>query len=221
MIDRNKCINCGECTKRCWSSALNITVREADRAEITATVIRDKLFYKEDGGLTISGGEPLLQAGFAAELLKAAKENNIHTTVDTAGNVPFDSFEKVLSYTDLFLYDIKCINEELHIKNTGVSNALILENLKKLVDQKANVIVRIPVISGHGSSEDMKSIAVFLSGFKETIKVELIPYHNLGAGKYESLGLEYMAKDLEVPDQKYITEQASCLRDHGITVSIG
>ena len=144
----------------------------------------------------------MLQIDFLLEILKKCKESGIHTAVDTAGLVPYESFEKVMPYTDLFLYDVKCISEELHIEGTGVSNKLILENLKRLSDEfEGDIIIRIPVITGF--NDDFAEIEK-IRDFLETIKkkaVETLPYHKMGEHKYEALGKEF--QEYKVPlDEK-------------------
>ena len=139
----------------------------------------------------------MLQTDFFCEILKKCKENGIHTAVDTAGNVLWEYFERVLPYTDLFLYDVKAISEELHKRGTGVSNRLILENLEKLSGRK-DIIVRIPLIGGFNDSEtEVSDIAEFLGHIK-CEKVEILPYHAMGEHKYAALNMaheKYYAPD--------------------------
>ena len=131
----------------------------------------------------------MLQIDFLEELLAACKQRGIHTAVDTAGHVPYESFERVLPYTDLFLYDIKCIDSEKHRQYTGVGNELILENLKKLLTAGVPVWVRIPIVSAVNDSEcEMKNIRGFLDLHGLPKKVELLPYHGMGEHKYSAIG---------------------------------
>ena len=198
VIDRAKCAACGACAAACWAGALSMTVRVEDSARVLATVALDKPFYKGKGGMTVSGGEPLLQAEFTAELLKGAKARGIHTAVDTAGFIPYAGFKAALPYADLFLYDIKCMDEETHRRATGVSNGLILENLERLSAEGAKIAVRIPVIPGvNNTPENMEQTAAFLRGLPTCVEsVELLNFHKLGGGKYEPLGMAYPAADL-------------------------
>jgi pyruvate formate lyase activating enzyme len=161
--------------------------------------MKDKSFYDNSGGgVTFSGGECMLQIDFLLEILKRCKENDIHTAVDTAGNVPFKDFDKILPYTDLFLYDVKCFSEDLHKKGTGVSNRLILENLQKLSEKNAEIIVRIPVIPEFNDKEaEMQKIADYLKGLRLN-KVELLPYHAMGEHKWSAIGKE--AEHFTVPN---------------------
>lgn len=187
-----KCTLCGKCELYCPTDARKVCGREYTVDEVLREVVKDKAFYENSGGgVTFSGGECMLQVDFLAEILEKCKQNGISTAVDTAGCVPFEGFEKVLPYTDIFLYDIKCIDSARHREYTGVGNELILENLEKLLSHGAEVIIRIPVISGvNDSAEEMAKIKAMLDGFGGVKRVELLPYHAMGENKYRALGLE-------------------------------
>lgn len=184
-----KCEFCGKCALFCPNDAREICGKEYTANEVLTEILKDKEYYGSTGGATFSGGECMLQIDFLEEILRSCKQNAIHTAVDTAGNVPWEYFERILPYTDLFLYDVKCITEELHKDGTGVSNRLILENLKRLSENKAEIIVRIPVIPQfNGNLYEMQKTADFLNDL--TIrKVELLPYHAMGEHKWGALGL--------------------------------
>ena len=200
-----KCDFCGKCTMLCPSDARQICGKEITSDALIKELVKDKMFYEtSDGGVTFSGGECMLQIDFLEEILKKCKENGLHTAVDTAGNVPYEYFERILPYTDLFLYDVKCIDEALHKEGTGVSNKRILENLKKLSDEACTeIIIRIPVIKGYnGSENEMGRIADFIG--KLRIKsVELLPYHKMGEHKYSALGMDEFV--FEVPSEEEMT----------------
>jgi len=188
VIDRTKCKVCLNCTKECYAEALVPVHRLMTVPELEKSVLSDEEYYKQsNGGVTFSGGEPMIQVEFLAEILKVCKNHGIHTAIDTAGAVKFEDFEKILPYCDLFLYDIKAYNNDIHKKLTGISNELILENLIKLSKISDSIWVRIPVIPEINTSE-MENIAEFLSKIK-IAKCEFMPYHKLGEGKYKSLGL--------------------------------
>ena len=197
-----KCDFCGKCELYCPAEARKICGREYTSDEVLAEVIKDKAFYDNSGGgVTFSGGECMLQLDFLCEILKKCKSEGIHTAVDTAGNVPWKSFEKILPFTDLFLYDIKAFGAELHRKGTGVSNELILENLKNL-SGRADIIVRIPVIGGYNDNdEEIRQIADFLKQIK-IIKAELLPYHAMGEHKYAALGRN--TESFNVPNKNFM-----------------
>ena len=186
-----KCELCGECVKHCPHEARKICGREYTIDEIFTEVSKDKLFYDTSGGgVTFSGGECMLQIDFLAEILKKCKENGINTAVDTAGNVPWDYFEKILPYTDLFLYDIKAVDSEIHKNFTGVSNNLILNNLTGLFARTANIRIRIPIIPGvNDTTAETRNIKKFLSEYKP-LEIELLPYHSMGEHKYDALNMK-------------------------------
>ena len=189
---QKSCDLCGKCAIFCPKDARRVCGKEYTQDEVLDEVLKDKGFYQSSGGgVTFSGGECMLQIDFLEEILKMCKENGIHTAVDTAGCVPWKSFEKVMPYTDLFLYDVKCFSEELHIGGTGVSNKLILENLKRLSQSFAGeIIIRIPVMEGFNNSlDEMMKIREFLKDIRYK-SVELLPYHKMGEHKYAALGKE-------------------------------
>lgn len=210
MFYADKCTGCGRCRSItaadtdfvCFNDAKQICGREYTADEVFAEIVKDKTFYENSGGgATFSGGECMLQIDFLCEILKKCKENGIHTAVDTAGNVPWQYFEKILPYTGLFLYDVKAISDDLHKQGTGVSNKLILENLLCL-SGKCDIIVRIPVIGGFNDNKaELEKVANFLKKIK-CIKKELLPYHSMGEHKYDALGMEH--ENYSVPDMKEI-----------------
>ncbi len=177
------CAACGKCVAICEGAAREIAGKTAAVDEIMETVVRDKAFYETSGGgLTLSGGEPPAQPEFCLALLKAAKEANIHTAIETCGFAKPEIIEAVLPFADLFLFDIKGIDEEAHIRNTGVSNALILTNAKRLMGSGANVLFRMPYIPGYNDRE-IEAVRAFTKGFP----LEVMPYHAIASGKYKAL----------------------------------
>ncbi|MBQ8525151.1 MAG: glycyl-radical enzyme activating protein [Clostridia bacterium] len=187
------CVFCGQCIIQCPNEARQICGKEYTVQEVFEQIIKDKIFYEASGGgVTFSGGECMLQADFLEEILKMCKEAGIHTAVDTAGNVPWESFEKILPYTDMFLYDIKAVSENLHIEGTSVSNKTILSNLKQLSDNgKAEIVIRIPIIPDFNThTGEIRKIADFLQGIRYK-NIELLPYHKMGQYKYEALNMHF------------------------------
>lgn len=182
------CDFCGKCELYCPADARRIVGKTVTADEVLQVIVKDKPFYANSGGgVTVSGGECMLQIDFLTELLRKCKAQGIHTAVDTAGNVPWEYFERILPYTDLFLYDVKLTDTAAHRKWTGAGNERILENLTKLLSL-APVWVRVPVIAGvNDSVDEMTKIKVFLSGRAK--RVELLPYHAMGENKYAALGL--------------------------------
>lgn len=188
-----KCILCGKCVDVCLSGARKVCGKEYSVKEVFYHILEDSLFYElSNGGVTFSGGECMLNIEFLEEILKMCKDKKIHTAVDTAGNVPWQYFERILPYTDMFLYDIKAFSEKLHIEGTGVSNKLIKENLKKLSQSfSGDIIIRIPVIfSFNDTLSEMKKIARFLEKIKYK-KIELLEYHSMGEHKYNALDMKF------------------------------
>jgi pyruvate formate lyase activating enzyme len=201
-----QCELCGKCTLYCPVDARKVCGKEHTVDEVLKEVLKDQAFYETSGGgVTFSGGECMLQIDFLAEILKKCKENGIHTAVDTAGHIPFESFEKILPYTDLFLYDVKMFDNENHKKYVGVGNDLILENLKKLFKAGAKIWVRIPVIAEvNDSVEEMQKIKCFLDSCGAPEKVDLLPYHAMGENKYIATGKN--AQYFNPPDNNKLHE---------------
>lgn len=188
--DRSLCRSCGICEQHCPSGAMKSYGKETTEDELLSVLLEDKAFYDNSGGgVTLSGGECLLQADFCAVLLKKLKENNIHTAVDTCGYAPPESLDKVIPYTDVFLYDIKAFDEDCHIKCTGKSNKIILDNLRYISSVKIPVEIRYPFVPGFNSDQADK-IAAFLSEFDNIVKVKVLPCHSLSASKYNALGIK-------------------------------
>ena len=171
--------------------------------ELLPLLLEDKPFYDHsNGGVTLSGGECLVQADFCAELLKELKENGIHTAVDTCGFVSREAIDKVMPYTDIFLYDLKAMDEDVHIRCTGHSNRLILENLKYIDGCQKAIEVRIPYVPEY-NLDQMEKMAEFLKGLKNLTKVRVLPYHDYAGSKYDSLGMENTLPN-RIPDKEEI-----------------
>ena len=184
------CSLCGRCTLYCPHDARDICGKEYTVDEVLKEVVKDKSFYETSGGgVTFSGGECMLQIEFLTKILKACKQNGIHTAVDTAGHVPYERFEQILPYTDLFLYDVKCFDSDKHRQYTGVENQLILKNLKSLLAKSTPVWIRIPIIpTVNDTEEELQRIKEYLSSCGAPEKVELLPYHAMGEHKYAAIG---------------------------------
>jgi len=206
IMERERCTMCGRCASACNAEALEIVGRGVGIDEVMEEVLKDMEFYKmSGGGVTLSGGEPLLQPESCFELLKYCKEKGISTAVDTAGNVKWSSFECIVPVTDYILYDIKTLDETLHKKVCGVSNRVILRNLLSLKNSDVRVIVKIPVVPGiNDTKEAIIKIVELVSEFDNLEKVELLPFHKLGRPKYKALGLEYRAEKIPAPAHQKI-----------------
>ena len=204
------CVFCGNCAHYCPHDARRIVGKLQSVSEIMDIVRRDRAFYGDDGGMTCSGGECMLQIDFLAALLHACRLEGIHTAVDTAGCVPFDRFERILPDTDLFLYDVKTVDPARHREMTGVDPALILENLDKLLSRGARVWIRVPVIGGvNDTVEEMRAIRDLAGG--RAALIDLLPYHRLGDSKYEALGREYRV--FAAPSEERMKELRALFED--------
>ena len=214
---RERCIACGNCAAACLGDALAFYGKEYTVEELLPLLLKDKDFYQNSGGgVTLSGGECLLQADFCEALLKALKAQGIHTAVDTCGMVPKSALEKVLPYADVFLYDVKALSADTHIRCTGQSNAQILENLAYLDKCGAKVEIRIPLVPDFNERE-LEGVGVFLSGLKNVTKVRLLSYHNLAGSKYEALGMKNTLPN-RVPTQNETTMYENTLKKSGLKV---
>ena len=216
---RDLCIHCGKCEEVCLGRALTLYGREMSVEELLPLLLEDRGFYTSSGGgVTLSGGECLCHADFCAELLRRLKEQGIHTAVDTCGFVPREAIDKVLPYTDTFLFDVKAADSALHKKCTGHPNELILDNLHYIDSQGKDIEVRIPYVPEYNAG-DLEQIGQLLSGLKHLIQVRLLPYHNLAGSKYEALE---MANTLpaKVPSQQEMESAAALLRRHKIRVAL-
>lgn len=190
IFDHTLCIACGKCEEACLGSALTLYGKEVTVDEILPKLLEDKEFFETSGGgVTLSGGECLTHPDFCAELLKKLKEKGVHTAVDTCGFVSKEAIDKVLPYTDIFLYDIKAADEAVHIRCTGQSNKKILENLFYIDSKNKAIEVRIPFVPGFNDGE-IEKIGEILKALKNLKKVRVLPYHNFAGSKYAALGLE-------------------------------
>lgn len=190
IFERDLCVACGRCENTCLGDALKFYGKEMTTDELMPLLLEDKEFYETSGGgVTLSGGECLMQADFCAELLKKLKENGINTAVDTCGFVPKESIDKVLPYTDTFLYDIKSFDEDVHIKCTGQSNKIILDNLKYIDSLGKETEIRIPYVPEYNSNQ-IEKIAEFLKQLQNIKRVKVLPYHNYAGSKYDALNMK-------------------------------
>ncbi len=192
--------------------------------QVIREILKDKLFFEESGGgVTFSGGEPLYQPEALFQLLKACSDHSLHTTVDTCGYAQWKVFEKILPYTDLFLYDLKLVDPDKHHHFTGVKNDLIIQNLEKLLNIRANVELRIPLIPGVNSDEqELRLYSEFLQKLYGKIqKIHLLPYHEIAENKYKKLNIENRMKNLEFETNGNNETFKSQLENIGFEVSIG
>ena len=217
------------CTEVCPTSALKVWGRKSTVGEVMKEVLSDKPFYEESGGgLTLSGGEALIQVRFAVEMLKAARAEGINTCVETALNYNVDVLEQALPYIDLAFCDLKHMEPKAHQRFTGASNTRILENLKFVVESGTPVVIRIPVVPDHnGTKENLRETAKFiveeLGG--RVKQVQLLPFRKLGREKYASLGLRYPMETFEAPErdvwENNIRGFAKMMQSYGVNTVAG
>jgi pyruvate formate lyase activating enzyme len=190
ITDRDRCTACGACVPVCPSRAREIVGRTVTVTEVVDEIEKDVLFYDESGGgVTLSGGEPLVQPTFSCEILRACKAHDIHTALDTCGDAKESDLFEVAAFTDLFLYDLKLIDPERHRTYTGTSNERILRNLKRLDEQRKRIWIRVPLIPGiNDAAEDIDRLGRFVSTLESAEAVYLLPYHRAGTQKRKRLG---------------------------------
>lgn len=221
--DQERCNLCGACLEACASEARQIVGRQMSVAQVLSEVERDLLFYDESGGgLTVSGGEPLQQRKFLLSLLQSSKGKDIHTVLDTCGYASWRALDEVRPYVDLFLYDLKLIDEVRHRQFTGVSNRLILQNLLRLLQAGHAVVVRVPVIPEiSDTGDDLRQLGAFISSLPVLPRVELLAYHRAALGKYERLNRAYPLQDVMPPSPERMQAAAEVLQGFGLSVKIG
>lgn len=204
VINREKCNDCLTCSDSCPTKAITTQGTLKTIKQILDIVEKDSVFYTHsEGGITVSGGEPLMQGEFTVNLLKQAKKRRINTAIETCGYADYEILKRCAENLDIILFDIKNLNDEKHKEFTGVSNKLILENFNKLCVDFPNLKkqVRTPVIPTFNDNEDdIKEILKFLKT-KPNVNYELLPYHKFGEGKYRSLGRKYLMGDLKLDEK--------------------
>ncbi|HEY3415996.1 MAG TPA: glycyl-radical enzyme activating protein [Armatimonadota bacterium] len=223
VTDRTICTVCGTCLKTCPADARAIAGREMAVDEVLAEIVKDEAFFEESGGgVTFSGGDPLAQSGFLLALLEACKRREIHTAVETAGYAPWAAFERIRPFVDLFLFDLKLADPELHRKYTGVDNAPILANLRRLAEAGSRLVVRIPLIPGvNDGATELAAVGAFVATLPGVVRVDVLPYHRAGAEKYRRLGRDYLLDELAAPSESQVSAAIGCLRQCGLDVHVG
>jgi pyruvate formate lyase activating enzyme len=220
--DRTKCDNCGICAEICYNGARELLGREMTVAQVMKEIERDVPFFDQSGGgVTFSGGEPLMQRKFLTEMLRACRAHDIHTVVDTSGFATWEVLDGIRGDVNLFLYDLKSMDDERHKQYTGVSNKLILENLEKLSAVGAKCAVRIPLIPGvNDDAENLHESGKFLARLTNIISVELMGYHEIARGKYEALGMAYRLPETKAPSTEKMQSAAKILEVFGLSVKV-
>ncbi len=220
-LDRGLCNLCLKCADVCPTGALAVTGRWMTIDEVMEEVASDDLFYQNSGGgVTLSGGDPLLQWEFAVDLLKVCKERGFHTAIETSGYAEWSILEKVLEYTDLVLYDIKHMDPAKHREGTGKTNELILENGRKAA-AKRRLWVRVPLIPGYNDSEEnLRATARFANEIGAG-QVSLLPYHVWGKSKFEKLGRLYTMDDVPLPSNEHVAQCRKIVEEAGLKTVVG
>ena len=221
-FDRDACLACGKCASACRQDALKLVGKEYKPVDLFQEILKDRHYYETSGGgVTFSGGEPALMADYIIEVVKLCKTARIHTALDTAGNVPFENYESLLPYISLFLYDIKCVDENVHKRWTKAGNRLILENIRALDKKNAQYIIRVPVINFfNGNFKEQENIAQFLASLSNPGLIQLLPYHSYGTGKYEATGLDNETKDHSPPAKEFMEKALQCYLRLGLNAEI-
>jgi len=228
VLLRERCTSCGRCAEGCYAGALELIGKEMTAADVLAEVLADAPFYANSGGgMTLSGGEPFHQPGFAMELLRSAKSHGLHTCVETSGAAPTDVLLEAASWVDLFLYDIKDTDDARHRAHVGASNALSLTNARALLSRGARVRLRVPLIPGYNDFADnlagIASLAEELSRLTSDTSrfegVELMPFHKLGLSKTRRTGLETAMRDrIPADPAPRVRRWIDTLRARGVVV---
>lgn len=212
-VDRSLCIRCGKCVEECAYGALAFCGKIMTAAQVLDIALADRAFYFPDGGITVSGGEPLLQPDFVLALGTLAKAEGIHVCLETSGAVPFSVIEKVLPAVDLFLFDVKETNPDRHLQYTQAKNDLPLENLRNLDALGVPVILRCPIIPGVNDRRDhFEALAKLFISLPSAAGIQLMPYHPLGQGKESRYGA--VSQSFRVPQPQEIPQWNQTLQDY-------
>ena len=220
--DKGRCTLSGHCVSICPAQAREIIGWRVSAEEVMKEIRKDLIFYQESqGGVTFSGGEPLQQIDFLYELLLICQKEGIHRAIDTSGYAPWSDVEHILPLVDLWLYDLKLLNEVKHKKYTGVSNQLILENLRRLSFLGVDIEVRVPLIPGINDDEEELTNMVNLLDSLKIKKVSILPFHRMGLDKFTRLGLENSMKDMETISEKELEKTLKPFSKSNFIITIG
>ncbi len=226
LLDRSLCKLCGACAQACTQNAWQEAGKEYEIKELVAKLEKDRMFYEQSGGgVTLSGGEALSQdMDYIEELAKTLHQKGCHLNIDTCGHVPYQNFRRVLPYTDTFLYDIKLLDAEKHRAYTGTDNELILSNLKRLNEDGGKINIRLPLIAGVNADEAyLESVIAFLKDNHIHVqRLNLLPYHSAGAGKYKKLDKICDHTRFAAPSQEWLRKAEALFLQSGFpNTSIG
>ncbi len=216
----NLCNGCGSCIVRCHSGTIKIVGQKITAERVCKILARDHLFYQHsNGGITLSGGEPLAQPEFSSEILRLCQKKGIHTAIQTSGFAPTISIERIIPYVDLFIYDIKHMNDEEHKHLTGVSNQIILKNLNFLNASKKTIVLQLALIPGlNNSFKNLEAVINLVKSLDSVEGLSLLSYHTLGVAKYQQLGQAYKLSDLTQASAEYLYEKEVFAEEQGVPV---
>ncbi|MBO4511597.1 MAG: glycyl-radical enzyme activating protein [Victivallales bacterium] len=221
IFDRKDCKGCGKCENACLFGALELYGKQISVEEAANVLLEDRNFYGEDGGITISGGEPLQHSKFCAELFAAMKKEGIHCACDTCGNVPWSAFEDVLPFCDMFLYDVKCADTEQHRRLTGSGNELVMENLERLSRTGKEIEIRMVMVPHHNmNAEYIRETGAFLSKLGNISAVRLLSYHSMARSKFRAIGHPDTMPDVPPPTATELEEVRQNLEAFGLKVIV-
>ncbi len=224
VTDENLCIGCGQCAQACPALATEMSGRYETVGDLLDVIEQERPFFDQSGGgVTFSGGEPLLYPEFLTEILDACGRRQIHRTVDTSGMASAKNLLEVAKRTDLFLYDLKLMDSNKHKEWTGAGNKRILKNLRALADSGAEIQIRIPLINGvNADDKNIEATAAFVAALPGPgRKISLLPYHNVAAGKFTKLGRDYQPWPMAEPDSGDLARVVARFAAHGLTASVG
>jgi len=223
ITDEALCTACGDCVQVCQAEAREMVGRRVTVVEVMAEVEKDIVFYDESGGgVTFSGGEPLMQPEFLYALLRDCKEKGIRTAVDTSGLAAWKTLQQISERADLILYDLKLMDDERHRRYTGVSNELILSNLRSLASQGSAIAVRMPIVPGINDDEtNLLRTGEFVASLPGAPPISLLPYHKAGVDKYARLKKSYALPEIQTPSDERMAEIAAMMTRFGLTVRVG
>lgn len=219
---RNDCIGCGQCVEICTNDARKLVGKTMTSEEIFDEIIKDKVIYEHsNGGVTFSGGEVLSQPDLLEEVLKKCKENGLHTVIDTTAYCKNDIFRRILKYVDLVYVDLKCIDDIKHVAFTGVSNQIILKNIKYMDDIGQKFDIRMPIIPSLNNDKEMIESAIrFILSLNSKPTVWLLPFHSYGKSKYEKLGMKWTLSNMNNMNREEVIPIQALMKEHGIDAKI-
>jgi len=223
LIDRAKCTSCGACSEICPTGALSIVGEWLSVDEVAEEIVKDRPFYDSSGGgVTLTGGEPTMQAVFLEELCRRLRDEYISIALDTCGLFDMEKFRSVAPHVEYVLFDIKAVDPSLHQVYTGVGNAKIMSNLRELDHMGKKIILRMIIIPGiNDSREELEKKLAMSENLRNVVRVDILPYHTLGQGKYPALGMEYSMPESEDAKPDFLQDIRSRFEDRGIPCTVG